>query len=66
MTIIIIKIIIIIIIIKMMIIIIILLTLFRLGFLLASLDWGGGGQTPHPPPFLKNYRRYRHETYTTN
>ena len=41
----------------------IILTLFRLGFL--GFPWTGGGHQT-PPPFLKNYRRYRHETYTTN
>ena len=43
------------------------LTQFRLGFFLPSLDWGGGGvKRPPFPPFLKNFKRYRHEAYTTN
>ena len=40
------------------------LTLFRLGFF--DLPGQGGVKDPPSPPFLKNYRRYRHETYTTN
>ena len=39
----------------------IILTLFRLGFFGRPWTGGGGGA-----PFLKNYERYRHETYTTN
>ena len=40
------------------------LTLFRLG--LFGLPWTGGGGVKRPPPFRKNCKRYRHETYTIN
>ena len=46
-----------------------LLTLFGLGFFwsVVPLDRrGGGGGVKRPPPFLKNYKRGRHETYITN
>ena len=39
-----------------------LLNPIQTGLFWPSLDWGGG----IPPPFLKIYQRYRHETYTTN
>ena len=44
------------------------LTLFRLGFFGPPWTGGGGGRQtpPFPTPFLKNYKRYRHETYTTD
>ena len=59
-------IIIIIIVIIIIIIIIIIINRIQTGLFLASLDWVGGGGVKRPPPFLKNYRRYRHEIYTTN
>ena len=44
------------------------LTLFRLGFF--GRPWTGevasNAPPPPSPPFLKNYRRYKHETCTNN